>query len=272
MELIKHDIDTALNDRIYITPIGDIHQDARACDRKRLAETLNGRQLLYGKKHYCIGIGDFSDWILPGDHRYRQGDPLNPQQAAIIDAKVKELYELCKPFQWLSMGIGNHGYKMVSKHFTDPMERLSDMLGCPYGRYSGRLWLRMKFQSGYSTRSNILRILFHHGAWGGHASGGFTSALNWARGFPGWDVFVYGHNHISMHRAFERSELTTNGSLVESNAHVVACGTFLRSNCEGATTYSEKAGYPPTYVGCPLIVVKVCRMVPSVSVRIGDDV
>ena len=179
MEVIKSYIDLTKSKEkvIHLTPIGDLHEDAPACDLDRLNETLIARAQL--PNSYFLGLGDFREMIFPGDHRAtgRSAERLVHVNNE-IDLAVEAMIAKYKPYKWLSLGCGNHELKAANKYFTDPMYRLAAGIGVPYGRYAGKIFLKVKTAVG---RTIGVRILYHHG-FSGSATAGYTGATKWAMG------------------------------------------------------------------------------------------
>lgn len=251
METIYKKIVVDTKKDILITPLGDIHEDAEACDKKALESLLKERHEMGS---YFIGLGDFAEFIMPGDHRYtgRTAKGLAAQEN-IIDDIVEKMIKKYGKLKWLSLGCGNHELKAATRYFTDPMYRLASAIGVPYGLYCGRILLDI--WDAKKQRAKC-RILYHHG-FGGGETAGFTQAMKWASRLPGWDLLVYGHVHQSQVRYVEFDELGANGRSMKYSAPVMACGSFLRGTVDGMITYSDKAGYPIAPTGrVPMIRIK----------------
>ena len=262
MEVLSVDIPSKIGEVWHLTPIGDVHADATASDKAMLRRVIDERRAL--PNSLFIGLGDLYEWIMTDDHRYsRANDNLPRGGNNEIDKMVAGAIKHFGGPRWLAMACGNHCMKVATKYHTDPMERIAEGLGVPYAGYAGRLTLRFISPDSRPGRSSgcrsSLRVLFHHGAWGGDASAGFSGAMRWARGQSGWDVFLYGHNHQSMVRSYDVTEQAPSGRVLLHPQHVIACGTFLKNGESGMVTYSEKAGYGPVFVGCSLIRIRAGR-------------
>jgi hypothetical protein len=246
---------------MYITPLSDIHEDAKTHDTGALRALIQERNKL--KNHWYLGMGDFLEWILPGDKRYQPGSVIVPKESRpeLIDDMLARQIRKYSRLKWLGLLSGNHEYKITKGANTNPLRRLCDGIKKKQGLkrdlflgYTGRIWL--VFDGQYVTRGTV-RLLMHHGAWNGVNDAGFGGAMRWASKFPGWDVLMYGHNHQTYARAFDTDELSSRGHRLDKSQHVVCCGTFLRNWHPDYTTYSEQKGYGPIHIGAPLIAIHI---------------
>jgi hypothetical protein len=112
------------------------------------------------------------------------------------------------------------------------------------------------------NRTTALRILYHHGAWGGRVMKGFGGARDFERGFCGHQIFVFGHNHQAVVHRESRFRVGRNGQMIEEPHYIVCCGSWVESYSEDAriTHYPERAGYMPTARVTPLLRVRVKKV------------
>ncbi|MFA5132659.1 MAG: hypothetical protein WC444_05055 [Candidatus Paceibacterota bacterium] len=266
-------------DPVNLTVYGDLHEDSRMCNIKKLHEHMNHRAKL--KNAMFVGIGDMSDWILPSDKRYTPSntriDAIHPGYDDLIDREIMRQAEFYKKFPWAVLGMGNHCLKPLKVHYTNPAERLAQILGCKYGGYSGflRIRIRQKGKMKNYVSSDIVgsvTILYHHGAWGGRVIKGFGGARDWGRAHEGWDVLCYGHSHQTVVHQEVRKMMTHRGNIVDKDVYIVNCGTFYSGVADGGPpSYAERGGFPPVSVGAPLITITPCEQsIPHISISVGD--
>lgn len=278
MESLAHDIrlPTRACGEYNLTIYGDLHEDAEACDQERLDEHMRRRAKLPGAMF--LGIGDFGDHLLPSDLRrfmpsVRRADlrGYDDQLDHDLASKVKRF----KSYPWIALGAGNHCFEVLKRHYTNPAERLAQMLGVPYAGYSGFLRLRFRGRGqdhGGPGAAGVISILYHHGAWGGRTSKGYLGARDWARMFEGWDICCFGHNHQSRVDPEVRIWQSDGCKIMERPRYYVACGTFLRTFSDPGKTpgYGEVKGYPPIFLGAPLIKITFGRGGAKLSVTVED--
>jgi hypothetical protein len=270
VEFIKKNIYLEPNEagryKMHVTPIGDVHEGSPCSDMQVVHEFMESRKDL--ENHWFIGNGDMVEAIFPGDPRFTGSQDL-PGDDAVIDKIIDYLENRYGKYRWLGMAQGNHENKAMRIHYGDIIGRLCGRIKIPYLRYSAQIFLSCRSAV---TRKVLfpLRILIHHGAWTGHASKGVPGALRWAQTYPGWELLIFSHSHKMCSEPVDFKELTTNGAVIEYDGRLVNTGSFLKTEVTGHTSYSERRGYPRSYVGAPLVTITkkggVCR--PNVRVEV----
>ena len=258
-------VELPVEDELWLTPLSDLHIEAATFDLKGFRSLMQGRNK--HPHHRAFIIGDAMDLVVPTDlRRWRasvQDKAINARDDwldAAEDIASERLtadgttYDLIAP--------GNHEDEFLKRHGVDVTTRLSRDLRCARGGYSGVLQyeIHTKQPNGnVKRRAPLLRILYHHGAWGGRVMKGFGGARDFARAFDGWQVFCYGHNHQATVHRESRFRVARRGKLAEFPAYFVCTGAWVETYADDAktTTYAERAGYMPTSRVTPLIRVKV---------------
>lgn len=253
-------VELEAGEELCITPLSDLHIESSAFDLEAFNELMSERAKL--PNHRALLLGDVMDLVVPVDlKRWRasvqdaslagRDDWLN----AGLDIAVERLtasgakYDLVIP--------GNHEDEFKKRHGVDVTSMLARELRCPRGGYSGIIqyepWIKCngKFRRGPS----MIRIAYHHGAWGGRVIKGFGGARDWFRAFDGWHIACYGHNHQTLVHREARFRVSKAGKLQEYPVYFVGTGSFVESYSEDATTthYAERAGHMPTTRRTPLI-------------------
>jgi hypothetical protein len=131
--------------------------------------------------------------------------------------------------------------------------------------------LRYRFRTN-GTETHVVNVLYHHGAWGGKKAKGYLGAIDWARNFDGWDVFVFGHCHQVRLDVERRRWYNKANKYCTSNRYIQVCGTYLEGEVEDYTTYSELKGLPPTAIMAPLFRFRPVRGGKVEVVSLNGDI
>jgi hypothetical protein len=242
-----------LKDKITIIPIGDTHLGSRACDEKRLDRLL--KWILDRPDTYVIGMGDYADMVIRQDLKRFSGscvkEELNDMLDSMLNAQSYLVREKFKPLadagKILGMAEGNHELSMKQHHSFDLMGDICSVLKVPYLGYS--FLYRLTLKKGTTIRNCI--IYGHHGHGGGRKAGGHLNRIEDAVTFFDADIFLMGHSHNKIGTRGVRLGITQSGEpkIIHKPVLMARTGTFLKTCIQGTTTYSEKAGYPPTDLG-----------------------
>ena len=236
---------------IKIKPIFDVHLGNTACDVKSFKKYLDERD----RNTYFFGGGDLFDSIIIKDtKRYRKAADASKGDA-VIDEQVDLAEELLSPIKsrLIGLGKGNHEETIIP-YGSDMIKRLCRRLDCTPLGYSGLIKLILTDKG---ARSRVIVIRFHHGHGGGSRTLG-ADLTKYSRDVMYWeaDVFLYGHVHRKQTDRIPRMGLS-GLKLISKPKLIGICGTYLKTYLEGTdTTYSEKAGYPPTEIGSLTLNIK----------------
>lgn len=260
MEL--HNIDVPVKgagDEINLSIYSDMHLGSTHCAYDELKAHMDRRAKL--KNARFVFLGDNWDFVLPRDlARHVPSESSTRGVDAIIDVEIQMAVKMFKKYPIDLILLGNHEYEVLKRHSTDPVRRIARELGARYGGYAGFLryvfrpvekdgkWKKVGFQG---KRSSTL--LLHHGAGGGKVSKGYGWARDFGRGFEGWDLFAYGHNHQSNIHKELITRMTPRGKIESRNIYYVNTGTWNQTVKEGLMGYGERRGYAPTPLNAPLV-------------------
>ena len=240
---------------IKVDIYADIHYGNTACDVDGLKRDLEEDPDSYG-----LGLGDWFDAVVVPDPRYRKSIDASVGDD-IIDEQIYGLEDIIfsrKPAdKWLGCGIGNHEDTITRHCGTNIMKRFCQRNGVQLLGYSGLLRLALS-DGGNRGRSIVIR--YHHG-WGGGSRTLGADLTKYSRDVAYWkaDAFVYGHVHRRQADKIPRMGLSGK-ELVDMDMPIAICGTYLKTYTEGYdSTYSERAGYPPTTIGKVTLNIKPKR-------------
>ncbi len=254
-------------EELWLTPLFDLHADGSAFD-------VDGFRALMRKRnehphHRAFIAGDGMDLVVPTDmRRWRasaQDSSLSARDDwlnAAVDLTAERL--TADDTTYDGIGPGNHEDEFLKRHGVDVTSMLARELRCARLGYSGIIQYAFdtRHKSGkVKNRAPMLRILYHHGAWGGRVMKGFGGARDFERGFYGHQIFVFGHNHQAVVHRESRFRPGQHGAMIEDPHYIVCCGSWVESYSDDAklTHYAERAGYMPTARVTPLIRARVHR-------------
>jgi predicted phosphodiesterase len=261
VRVIKRDIEvSSRSDTFRLYPFGDIHDGAAACDLDSLRALV--KEIEADDNAYWLGMGDYCDYINRSDPRFNVSALapwINMEHLGdLAKAQSRHILAILKPIASKCLGLleGNHE-SAVHKHYerdvySEIVTGIKDAGGFPpetqlaFG-YSG--WLNLHFirrSSRGNRMSSNIRIALHHGFVGGKLAG--AKALNMQRFL--WnhecDLAIFGHSHNTGIQAEQVEGLNVRTNKIEYSVRWGAyAGSFLKTNVDGVTTYSEVKGYFP---------------------------
>lgn len=268
--------DVSWTNTYWLTPIGDIHLGAAACDEEKLSQVI--KKIAENENHYWIGMGDYCDWINTKDPRYSV-DTLadwvtRHDLVDLAKAQMNRLKGYLKPISNKCLGLicGNHE-ESIMRHserdvYSELVAFIKDEGGFPMDHKLGLGfygWLKLSY---YNSPLNVkdsvhsVTINAHHGFTGGKLAG--AKALDMQRWL--WthdaDLVVFGHVHSAPMQPEAVEALDRNDNIILTVRKGCYSGTFLRnSNPNGSNTYSEIKGYFPSAIGT----------IPEIEIRPGEE-
>lgn len=257
MRLLQRDILTELGQTWTLYPISDVHlgnvnTDVQAFDNV-LAEIRRDPFALW------IGNGDFIEAIAPNDKRWSFGGIdekiVNLASAdRIADVYVSKLAaKLGHPDvsrKLISYSSGNHEQRFCSTTYSDVSQRVLHEIGRSdaWCDWAGLTKLNFKDKNNHHVP---VRIFHAHGWQAGRTDG---AKVNQSRSLMAWidaDIYLQGHSHSKF--VIPQTRLAADQAwtkLTARTVYVCHTGSFLRTMAEGHAGYAERAGYPPTTLGC----------------------
>lgn len=270
MHLIKHQYEygksLGMTHELYF--LGDIHLGAKLCHKKALAKDLREIASKDPRTTHLILMGDQGDYINRADWRFDEEaiDPdvinlysgVDPNEQT-LDALVEYLAPV-KPYIRCILR-GNHGEKdKASGLWTRYDRKLADRhyLDLPhlYGGYSALIRFQFTWKGATGAKRTVMAHV-HHGWQGGRKDGAMVNQMDIERkDFRSCDLVIRGHSHKLFWHPFPGIEGNQHHTDLKSY-HVGTghSGTYLRTFDVGTESYSEKAGYSPTLIGCLRVAV-----------------
>jgi hypothetical protein len=149
---------------------------------------------------------------------------------------------------------GNHEDSIHQHHSTDVHRRICKRLAIKDLGYSAFIRLTLKKSTGGVKRNCV--VYAHHGHGAGRRTGGSVNRLEDSIMKYDFDIGLSGHDHQKFGKRFVKLHISPHGKPKIKHKPIIIArtGTFLKTAIEGDTTYSEKAGYPPTDIGVVKIV------------------
>lgn len=241
-------------------PIGCTHLGAKACAKDKLRRQINW--CVERDNVYSILMGDMADFIVRQDSKRFRVSSVDPELVAkgldsLTDHQVEMVIDYFKKYaetgRILGAIRGNHEDSILQHHSTDVHMRICDGLGIKDLGYSA--FIRLTLQKTDSGTKRNCVIYAHHGYGSSRRSGSSVNRLEDTIMKYDCDIVLQSHDHQKLGKRFIRLHVSPSGipKIRHKPIIVARTGTFLRTAIEGDTTYSEKAGYPPTDIG----VVKI---------------
>lgn len=272
MKVLTHKFNVgSRKDTISIVPIGDVYDGAAACDLERLQSVIN--RIKEDDTCYWVGMGDYCDFINKPDPRF-DVSTLAPwvgmkQLSDLAKAQRDHFLDLVKPIESRCIGLvcGNHEASIHRFYerdiYSEIVSEVKKMGGMPAEKqlaldYYG--WILLKFErgadDGKAHNRSIIKTNWHHGFVGGKLAG--AKALEMQRWLWSHDVDVvcFGHSHNTSVMVETVEAINTAGKLETRRKYGVFSGSFLRSNIENVSTYSERKGYLPMPTSGVEIVIR----------------
>jgi len=251
------DVTTRSSEWHSLTYLTDVHWDSAHCDRDSVLAVIDERKR--DPLHRWIIGGDLGDWIAHGDvKRYVpscQRADLRGKDSIVLQI-VKEQAALLRGCRVDLVCPGNHEDEFLRRHEVDPTHALATLLGCQRGDYDGCVDYVVRYGSTKNPQRARVRVIYHHGAWGGGVGGGVAPAfVRWADQSEGWHFAVSGHNHrTSIDRQVRRDY--AGGREVQRPCYYVVAGTGHASGGSGegdSAPYATRRGLRSTVVGFPML-------------------
>jgi len=193
-------------EEITIRALSDLHIDEKMHSRSSLRRTA-ARDMARSKRPRAVIIGDLGGLIFPTDVRRFHPSGQRKQLQGVDDWLDTAIEYVCKELEalgyaWDVVGMGNHERTAMHHHGTDVVSRVAERLGAARGGFSGVIDYRIHVTKDGEPQQTkdpyaLFRIVYHHGAWGGRYAKGYLGAWPFFAQHDGWNVALYGHNHLA---------------------------------------------------------------------------
>ena len=274
--------------QIKITPFGDIHLGALACQEREFARRVE--QVASEPNHYWIGMGDMCDAIgrNGGDKRSDEanlaawlwGEP------RIFEKERERLKQYILPIAGKCLGMleGNHDDKVLRMYGQDMYYSVCEAVQRAAGHdknlalgYAGFIRLRFRRQwEGQEKRANKgglssipFTIYATHGYGGGRKAGGKANKLTDMAGVADADLYLFGHVHApELAMKEQRMSMSQKGRVESRTYAAVLTGTYLKGYTEDSVTYSERFGFAEAPIGSPIITLNPVAPSPDQTIQV----
>lgn len=213
------------------------------------------------KNAYWIGMGDYADCILKDDKRFDIGG-LAPWVKAdnILETQRKWLNDLFSPIasKCIAFLTGNHEEKVHKTYQVDFTRNLSEDLKIPYAGY--HCFINLGFNRHTPSGNDTYIIHAWHGAGSAQTEGARLMRLMRLVNDIQADIYLMGHLHAMTQHTPDRL-IYFRGKVKSVKLAALITGSWLKAYTqpkEGETmtpSYAEVAGYKPSRLGCPCIVL-----------------
>lgn len=301
MRSIAHDIEYQGGaDRVFrVVPLSDVHWGHRDCDETAFRETV--AYIRDTPDTYWFGVGDMLDAVgrNNGDKRSQESalapwlhgrDDILDTQRDSFWGEIQEIAPTC-----LAWVMGNHERSALAHQGIDLYWRVAERIaasqpGRPRLALGVHGFIRMRFRTkseGERVRgrgrgglhSFPFTIYTHHGFGGGRKAGGKALKLQALAETYDADAYVIGHVHGEQNLRGRRIRLTQHDTIQQRDWVATIAGCYLNGTPAQdpidawdpaakippvfpADNYAETAGYPPSPIGSPELIIRPydCRV------------
>ena len=254
MEYIEKVIEYSRPDSFRFYAFGDVHAGVLQCAEKNAKRKI--ADIRQEKNSYIIGMGDYSECITPSDPRW------NPSLIApwvkrdnVAESQRRFVVSLFQPVKnrIIALLTGNHE-EAIHRYLNDDIAgNIVDDLGVPYGGY--QCFIDLVFRRKHTSESHRYRIHAWHGAGSAQTEGARLMRLKrLVKEFEA-DIYLMGHLHAITHDITDRITVRA-GRLKQIPQIATITGSFLKTYMQAVPPgYGERAGYKPSHLGCPCIII-----------------
>jgi hypothetical protein len=241
-----------------------VHLGNDATDEKALAETV--QEIADDPLSRWVGMGDYCEWINRSDPRFSpESMPkwLNPYQLDLAAQQRDRFLELVEPIasKCIALVRGNHEDTIARKTeravFSELVSGVKRLAGHDRKLSLGYCgYIRLRLLRG-GVQSWALDIFCHHGWGGGRLAGAKALKLERALARYTADLVMIGHWHTRQTVPGSTIGLNRPGTRIRhAERRGLVTGHWLRGYTQDTETYVERAGFPPSPVGCPVVELR----------------
>ena len=273
MEVIDVDIPYHRSQVFYFYGLGDIHDGVIHSHTEMVKEQVKEIKSLPSAR--WLGMGDYSDLIMPSDFKRWEGKILAPwmkdNEDNIAPTQLEHINELLKPIWNQCVGLmeGNHEDSIRRYHHYDFIKELLKLANkgrekpIPYAGVS--CFVALGFHRGglkyggrgkqYNGSNRPIIVHARHGEGSARTSGARALAvLRLAQSMVNAHITLSGHLHGMEAPDIPQRIIYNRGKIQSFEAIATMTGSFLRAYMQGVPPcYLERWGTPPSVLGCPRI-------------------
>jgi len=246
---------THRNTEFHLYPLGDIHAGTKHCAEEKIKAKV--KEIEQDPYAIWIGMGDYGEFITGNDPRWDIAVIADwVEKDDVTESQREWIVNLFHPIKDKCIGLleGNHE-DAIRLHFKgDVQGHLCKDLEVPNLGYS--CFIRLIFQRTRSD-SQQFKAHFEHGSGGAITEGGKIQRLY--RGLTSFSAHIYGMGHVHdvTSRNFPYLDLADNDEIKDLTKAAAITGCWTKTYSQGIrASYSEKKGYPPSRLGCPVFNIK----------------
>uniref|UniRef100_A0A6M3J2E5 Calcineurin-like phosphoesterase domain-containing protein n=1 Tax=viral metagenome TaxID=1070528 RepID=A0A6M3J2E5_9ZZZZ len=213
-------------------------------------------------------MGDYAECILKDDKRFDISsfpDWVLKERDNLTEVQREFVVELFKPVKdkIICLLTGNHEEALHLHKQDNFTKNICKDLGVTYGGYS--CFVPLIFDRESSSESHQFIIHAHHGAGAAQSEGGRLMRLMRLVNDIQADIYLMGHLHTIT--TYTPQRLTLRNGKIKSLPLVAAMtGSWLKTYQQGApASYAERAGYKPSVIGCPCIIINPAEQTITVE-------
>ena len=255
MEVAELEISFKRPDVFYLFPIGDLHLGTKHCAEKAVRDKIAEIREL--KNAYWVGMGDMAECITPSDKRWDIkviSDWVEPDN--ISHCQERKVVELLEPIKHKCLGLleGNHEDSIRIHNHDDIQKNICEALSVKNLSYS--CYYRLIFRRGKGHSHYSVVCMFTHGNGAPRTKGARMMNLLATMNEFEADLYAKGHLHDIITYPRPYLKLGLKNKIIESHRVGAITGSWVRSYKQNVpASYAEKAGYPPSAVGCPVFKI-----------------
>ena len=244
------------NSEFHKYPLGDMHFGTKHALEHELIKKV--KVIKDDPTASWIGMGDYGDFILPGDPRWEYDRDVFAEwleQDNIADSQIDSIAEILRPIVDKCDGLleGNHEWA-ISHHFhQNVIGKLCKQLGVDYLGYS--CFVRYIFRRANGESHQIIGH-YEHGSGNCITKGAKLNKLR--RSMDAFEADIYGYAHMHDIITDTKPYLTMDKRNHIWSAKKVGAvtGSWVTAYTQGLSpSYAERKGYPPNSIGCPTFII-----------------
>ena len=231
-----------------LVPLGDSHIGNRACAKDKLKEDIE--RIRVNPNARWLGTGDYCEFIGYQDKRFDAdaiAENISVSNLAELGfVLMREIRDLFMPIKDKCIGLlqGNHerSYEVrFQQRLTEWLAMELETKCFDYSTIFDIVFRRTTNSTRGTASAQAFRVYAHHGAGFAQTSGGKLNRLiKFMDTWPRADIVIMGHVHEKkVHFKVPLDGDAKCGKIIQFQQLDVVTGSYLKTYCEGVTTYGE---------------------------------